>query len=578
MVKTKRHQAFVPVYDASRYHYPMRFLAALLLLTTLPALPQDRSQARSMAISQTGIVATSQTLASQAGAQILARGGSALDAAIGANAVLGVVEPQSCGLGGDLFAIYWDAKTGKLSAINASGWSPAALTLDDIRKAGHTTMPQEGILAVTVPGAVDGWSKLHKRFGKLPWRDLFQPAIYYAETGFPVTEVIASTWKPEEAKLAKNENARKVFLPNGAAPAVGQIFRNPGLAAAYRAIARDGTPAFYRGPIAKAILRASDSQGGKLAAADLADFQSEWVDPISTDYRGWKVYELPPQGQGIAAIMMLNLFSVFPLPTYDPRGLAELHVQMEAQKLAYADLRRYVADPRSAKVPAPGMISMEYARERAKLIDPNQARCDVQPGNPPNIAGDTIYLSAVDRDGNIVSLIQSNYLNFGSAVVVDDYGFPLQNRGGLFDLDPAHPNAYAPRKRPFHTIIPAFMEKDGIHIGFGIMGGLNQAQAHAQFVSNIVDHGMNIQMALEAPRFTKTTWGGCDFLIENRIPADIRNALTARGHDLKVIGDFGNLTGGGQAVVHDSVKKVNYGASDPRKDGAAIPEPPQYWK
>jgi gamma-glutamyltranspeptidase / glutathione hydrolase len=555
----------------------MRMVAILLLVLSAPGWSQDRSQARSMVISERGIVATSQTLASQAGAQVLARGGSAMDAAIAANAVLGVVEPQSCGIGGDLFAIHWDAKTGKISAINASGWAPKSLTIDTIRQAGHAAMPQEGILAVTVPGAVDGWAKLHKRFGKLPWRDLFQPAIYYAERGYPVTEQISLTWKGEEAKLAKNANAARVFLRNGAAPALGEIFKNPQLAAAYRALAQEGPAAFYRGAIAKSILRASDSLKGRLSAEDLAEFQSEWVEPLATDYRGWKVYELPPQGQGIAAIQMLNLFSQFPLGAYDPRGLAELHIQMEAQKLAYADLRRYVADPRVAKVPAPGMISMDYARERAKLIDPNRAQCDVPPGNPPAIGGDTIYLSAVDRDGNIVSLIQSLYLNFGSAVVVDDYGFPLQNRGGLFDLDAAHPNALAPRKRPFHTIIPAFMEKDGVHIGFGIMGGLNQAQAHAQFASNIADHGMNIQLALEAPRFTKTTWGGCDFLIENRIPADIRNALTARGHDLKVIGDFGNLTGGGQAVLHDSAKRVNYGASDPRKDGAAVPEPPPFF-
>lgn len=531
-----------------------------------------------MVISSGGIVATSQTLASQAGAQVLARGGSAMDAAIAANAVLGVVEPQSCGIGGDLFAIHWDAKTGKVSAINASGWAPKALTIDMIRAAGHQAMPQDGILAVTVPGAVDGWAKLHKRFGKLPWRDLFQPAMYFAEHGFPVTELISATWKNEEAKLARNENAAAVFLRDGRSPAVGEIFRNPQLAAAYRALAQEGPSAFYRGTIAKSILRASDRLKGPLSAEDLAAFESEWVEPLSTDYRGWKIYELPPQGQGIAAIVMLNLFSQFALPTYDPRGVAELHVQMEAQKLAYADLRRYIGDPRVGKVPASGMISVDYARERAKSIDPNRAACEVRPGNPPSIGGDTIYLSAVDRDGNIVSLIQSLYLNFGSAVVVDGFGFPLQNRGGLFDLDAVHPNALAPRKRPFHTIIPAFMEKDGVHIGFGIMGGLNQAQAHAQFVSNIADHGMNIQMALEAPRFTKTTWGGCDFLIENRIPADVRNALTARGHDLKVIGDFGNLTGGGQAVLHDSGRKVNYGASDPRKDGAAVPEPAPYFR
>jgi gamma-glutamyltranspeptidase/glutathione hydrolase len=550
---------------------------AIVLLLVAPAWSQDRSQARSMVISDGGIVATSQTLASQAGAQVLARGGSAMDAAIAANAVLGVVEPESCGIGGDLFAIWFDAKTGKLSAINASGWAPKALTIDTLRKLGHTAMPQEGIHSVTVPGAVDGWSRLHKRFGKLPWRDLFQPAIYYADHGYPVTEQISAAWKTEQEKLAKDENARKVLLVNGAAPALGELFRNPQLATAYRVLAQDGPAAFYRGPIAKAILRTSDRLKGTLAAADLAEFESEWVDPISTDYHGWKVYELPPQGQGIAAIEMLNILSLFPLSTFEPRGLTELHTEMEAQKLAYADLRRYVADPRFSKPPVPGMISMDYARERAKLINPDRARCDVQPGKPPAVRGDTIYLSVVDRDGNIVSLIQSLYLHFGSDVVVDDYGFPLQNRGGLFDLDPEHPNALAPRKRPFHTIIPAFMEKDGVHIGFGIMGGLNQAQAHAQFVSNVVDHGMNVQMALEAPRFTKTTWGGCDFLIENRIPSDIRNALTARGHDLKVLGDFASLVGGGQAVVHDAKKHVNYGASDPRKDGAAVPEPAPYF-
>jgi gamma-glutamyltranspeptidase/glutathione hydrolase len=549
-----------------------RALVALFLISA--AWPQDRSQARSMVISDRGIVATSQTLASQAGAQILARGGSAMDAAIAANAVLGVVEPESCGIGGDLFAIEWDAKTGKLAAINASGWAPKGLTIDALAKLGHKTMPQEGMLSVTVPGAVDGWSRLHKRFGRLPWKDLFQPAIYYAEHGYPVTELIAAAWKIEEPKLARDVNARKVFLP---APAAGEIFRNPQLAAALRALAQDGAPALYRGAIAKAILRTSDRAGGFLSAADLAEFEAEWVDPISTDYRGWKVYELPPNGQGIAAIEMLNLFSMFPLASYDPRGLAELHTQMEAQKLAFADLRRYIADPRFAHPPVAGLISMDYARDRAKLIDPDRAQCDVQPGRPPAIGGDTIYLAAVDAEGNIASLIQSNYLNFGSAVVVDDYGFPLQNRGGLFDLDPSHPNALAPRKRPFHTIIPAFMERGDLQIGFGIMGGLNQAQAHAQFVSNVVDHGMNIQLALEAPRFTKTTWGGCDFLIENRITADIRNALTARGHDLKVLGDFANLMGGGQAVLHDSSKKVNYGASDPRKDGAAVPEPPPYF-
>ncbi len=550
-------------------------LCGLLLMTVTHA--QDRSQARSMVMSDRGIVATSQTLASQAGAQVLARGGSALDAAIAANATLGIVEPESCGIGGDLFAIYWDAKTGKLSAINASGWAPKALTIDVLKSMGLTAMPQQGIQSVTVPGCVDGWARLHKRFGKLPWKDLFQPAIYFADHGYPVTEIISVAWKGEVARLARDQNAARVYLTGGKAPEAGQVFRNPQLAAALKLIAAEGAPAFYRGAIAKAILKTSDRLGGKMAMADLSEFESEWVEPIATEYRGWKVYELPPNGQGIAAIEMLNLFSQFPLPTYQPRGLLELHTQIEAQKLAYQDLHRYVADMRFSKVPLAGMMSMDYARERAKLIDQNQAHCDVAPGNPPTVAGDTIYLSVVDREGNIVSLIQSVYEHFGSKVVVDDYGFALQNRGGLFAFDPSHPNALAPRKRPFHTIIPAFMEKGDVHIGFGIMGGLNQAQAHAQFVSNVVDHGMNIQMALEAPRFTKKNFGGCDVLIENRIPPEVRQGLEAKGHRLRVMGDFSNEMGGGQAVIHDAATGVNYGASDPRKDGAAVPEPAPYF-
>jgi len=538
---------------------------------------QDRSQARSMVISDRGIVATSQTLASQAGAQVLARGGSAMDAAIAANAVLGVVEPESNGIGGDLFAIYWDAKTGKLSGINASGWAPTGLTIDFLKSQGLTAMPQEGIHSVTVPGCVDGWEKLHRRFGKLPWADLFQPAIYFADHGYPVTEMIGEAWKTEEGKLGKDQNGRRIFLHDGHAPRIGEMFRDPEMAAALKLIAAQGAPAVYRGAIAQAILNTSRRLGGKLTAADLAEFQSEWVEPISTEYHGWKVYELPPNGQGIAALQMLNLFSLFPMADYAPRGADELHIQIEAQKLAYADLARYVADQRFSKVPVAGMLSMDYARGRAGLIGADRARCDVPAGTPPAVHGDTIYLSVVDHDGNIVSLIQSLYQHFGSGVVVDGYGFALQNRGGLFEFAPGHPNALEPRKRPFHTIIPAFMEKSDVHMGFGIMGGLNQAQAHAQFVSNVVDHGMNIQMALEAPRFTKKTFGGCDVSIENRIPPEIRSALTARGHELKVLGDFSSDMGGGQAVVHDAASGVNWGASDPRKDGAAVPEPAPYY-
>jgi len=530
-----------------------------------------------MVISDRGIVAASQTLASQAGAQVLARGGSAIDAAIAADAVLGVVEPMSCGMGGDLFALYWDARTGKLTGLNASGWSPQALTPEFLRAQGHTSMPQAGIHSVTVPGCVNGWNKLHQRFGRLPWGELFQPAAYYAEHGFPVTELIQAGWRNSLNTLNADENARRVFLRDGSAPEVGEMFRNPQLAGALKLVAAGGAEAFYRGPIAKAILRTSDRLGGTLAAADLSEFNAEWVDPVSTEYRGWKVYELPPNGQGVAALEMLNIMSNFPLFNYPARGVEELHIQIEAQKLAYADLARYVADPRFSRVPVEGLLAAAYARQRSELIRMDAARCTAEPGNPPPTAGDTIYLSVVDRDGNIVSLIQSLYLSFGSGVMVEGYGFHLHNRGALFTLDPQHPNVLAPRKRPFHTIIPAFMEKDNVHIGFGIMGGFNQAQAHAQFVGNVVDHGMNIQAALEAPRFTKLNFGGCDLMIENRVPPEVREALQARGHRLQVLGDFATDVGGGQAVIHDSRTGVHYGASSPRKDGAAVPEPHPYF-
>jgi gamma-glutamyltranspeptidase / glutathione hydrolase len=528
-----------------------------------------------MVISDRGIVATSQTLASQAGAQVLARGGSAVDAAIAADAVLGVVEPMSCGIGGDLFGIYQDAKTGQLTGINSSGYAARAITIETLKAMGLDNMPQKGIQTVTVPGCVEGWSKLHQRFGKLPWSELFQPAIYYAEHGFPVTEIIHEAWKLFAERLSEN---KAVYLPHGEAPQVGEVFRNPQLGAALRLIANEGPPAFYQGPISKAILATSSRLGGKLAAADLNEFQAEWVQPVSTEYHGWRVYELPPNTQGIAALEMLNIFAQFPLHDYASRGVEELHIQIEAQKLAYADMHRYVADPRFAKVPVDGLLSLSYARERAQKIDLQKANCEVPPGKPLEIGRDTIYMAAVDAEGNIISLIQSLYSSFGSGVVVDSYGFALQNRGALFTLDAEHPNALAPRKRPLHTIIPAFMQKDNVRIGFGIMGGFNQSQAHAQFVSNIVDHGMNVQMALETPRFTKLTFGGCDVSIENRVPPEVRSALQARGHQLKVLGDFSDTVGGGQAVVHDAASKINYGASDPRKDGAAVPEPHPYFE
>ena len=422
-----------------------------------------------MTMTQGGIVATSQTLASQAGAQILARGGSAIDAAIAANAVLHVVEPMSNGLGGDLFVIYREAKTGKLTGINASGWSPKGLTIDYLKRKGLEKMPELGIDSVTVPGCVDGWAKLHARFGRLKWAELFAPAIYYAENGFPVTEIIAGYWSLAEKKLASNAHAKEVFLPGGKPPVAGQVFRNPALARTLRMVAAGGADAFYRGEIAKAILATSERLGGTLRAEDLSEFQAEWVTPISTDYRGWKVYELPPNGQGIATLEMLNLFERFTFAK--PDHADTLHLKIEAQKLAYADLMRYIGDPKFSKVPVAGLLSKAYAAERAKHIDLARASCDVPPGTPPEGAGDTIYLSTVDREGNVASLIQSVYLSFGSGVAVDGMGFHLHNRGGLFVLDPEHPNALAPRKRPFHTIIPGYMEKDSLHVGFGIMGG-----------------------------------------------------------------------------------------------------------
>ena len=531
-----------------------------------------------MTVARRGIVATAQTLASQAGAQVLARGGSAVDAAIAANAVLSVVEPMMNGPGGDLFALVWEAKTGQLTGLNASGWAPQKLTPEFLHKAGYSSMPATGIHTVTVPGCVEGWERMHKRFGKLPWKDLFLPAIYYAENGFPVTELIQWDWENAASKLRDDDNARRVLLPNGSAPRVGEIFRNPELGHAFRLIAELGAAAVYGGPIGEAILKTSNRLGGTMSIDDLREYKSEWVQPISTEYRGWKVFELPPNGQGIGALQMLNIMENFPLPDYSQTSTAALHVEIEAQKLATQDLKRYIGDPRYSTIPLNGLLSKDYARSRAQLIDPHKANCDVEPGQPAPGHGNTTYLSVVDKDGNIVSWIQSISDIFGSGIGVDGMGFLLHDRAGGFVLDTGHPNVLGPRKRPFHTIIPGFMEHGSQHIGFGIMRGMNQAQAQAQFVSNVVDHGMNIQLALEAPRFTKPDIGGCDLRIENRVPESVRDELTKFGHRLLVMGDYSGWMGGGQAVLHDSATSVNYAASSPRKDGAAIPEPDPYFQ
>jgi len=540
-------------------------------------LAHDRWQARSMVIARGGIVAAEHPLAAQAGAAILARGGHAVDAAIAAHAAMGLVAPMSNGIGGDLFAIVYEVKSGKLYGLNASGWAPSHLTIDLLRGKGNERMPQRGIYAVTVPGCVDGWEKLRARFGRKSYAELLAPAIQYAEEGFPVTELVANLWAESERILRRDENAARTYLPGGRAPRAGEIFRNPDLAWSYRLIAQQGRDGYYKGEIAQRIVAYSQRLGGTMTPADLAEFSSEWVEPISTAYRGWTVYEIPPNGQGIAALVMLNILENFPLKDYGHNSAEALHVMIEAKKLAYADMLRYVADPKFARVPVAGMLSKEYARERARRIDPQKANCEVAHGTPPGAGGDTIYLSVVDREGSMVSFIQSNYSStgFGAGLVADGTGFALQNRGALFTLDSGHPNALAPRKRPLHTIIPAFMERGHMRIAFGIMGGWNQSQAHAQFVSNIVDHGMNIQAALEAARFNKDTFSGCDVMMEARVPAAVRAALEGREHKIILRGDFARPMGGGQAVLRDFAAGVNYGASDPRKDGAAIPEPPR---
>jgi len=538
-------------------------------------MAQERWQARSMVISSRGIAATSQTLASQAGAQILARGGSAVDAAIAANAVLSVVEPMMCGIGGDLFAIHYEAKTGSLSGINGSGWAGKGQTLEAYKAKGLFGIPSTGIHTATVPGAVDGWWQMHKKFGKLPWAELFQPAIYYARNGFPVTEIIQEDWAGTARKLAGDENARKYWLVDGRAPRVGEMFKVPALGDALELIAKGGRDAFYLGPIARSILKTSKRLGGTLEAADLAEFTSEWIAPIAVDYRGWKVYEMPPNGQGIAALMMLNLMEKFGLPGMEQRSAEAMHLKIEAQKLAYRDLYAYVADPRQAKVPVGGMLSKEYAAARAKGISLDAANCDTKPGEPE--MGHTIYLSVIDKDGNTLSWIQSISDMWGSGVAVDDYAFHLHDRGGNFSSDPAHPNVLAARKRPFHTIIPGFMEKGQVKIAFGIMRGGNQAQAHAQFVSNVVDHNMNIQAALEAPRFTRRSVEGCGVMLEGRLDAAAMEKLKALGHYVDWRAEYSGQMGGGQAVMLDSVTRMHYGASSPRKDGAAIPEADPYF-
>lgn len=559
---------------ASYLHAGIAF-TTIAVLATFATLAQDRGQARSMVISKNGIVAAESPLAAQAGVQILEHGGNAVDAAIATNAAMGVVAPMMNGMGGDLFVIVYDAKAGKLYGLNASGWAPKGLTPEYLHKQGLRDMPQSGINSVTVPGVVDGWQKLSERFGRRKLSDDLAPAIRLAQDGFPIPELTSAVWALSVDLLRSDDAASKLYLPQDRPPKTGDIFRNPELAESLREVAAGGRDAYYKGAIGAKILDASKRHGGVMTAQDLAEYSSEWVEPISTTYRDWTVYEMPPNGQGLAALEMLNILETQPLGQKDTGfgSVKTLQVMIEAKKLVYADLAKYIGDPRNQKLPVATLLSKDWAAQRAKLIDEDHANCDASAGI---IGGgtDTTYLSVVDRDGNMVSLIQSNYEAFGSGIVAPGTGFVLHDRGGLFTLDPASPNLLAGRKRPLHTIIPGFAQKGDTRVAFGIMGGWNQSQAHAQFMSDIADFKMNIQAALEAPRFTKKTFSGCDVEMENRFSQKVRDELSAKGHKITVRGSFSSKMGGGQAVLRDFATGTNYGASDPRKDGEAIPELP----
>ena len=477
---------------------------------------------RSLVATTRGIVAASSPLAAQAGAQMLARGGHAVDAAIAANAVLGVVEPFMNGMGGDLFAMVYESGPDALHGLNASGPAPRGLSPAFLRSQGIHVMPSSGIHSVTVPGAVAGWAALHERFGRLGFAELLAPSRFYAEQGFPVGPTVAERWAAVQDAVSAEPASAATYLPGGKPPAAAAIFRNPDLAGSLRLVAEHGRDAFYRGAIAEAIAGLSRARGGAMTTGDLASFEPEWVTPVSTRYHGWTVYELPPNTQGIAALMMLDLMEQMPLGRFGFHSVDALHAMIEAKKLAYADMLRWVGDTRFAAAPVPALLDKRRAARRAASIDPARAAAHVEPDHLDGLTtgpgGDTVYLAAIDREGNIVSLIQSIFQGFGSGLVAPGTGFALQNRGALFTLEPGHPNELAPGKRPLHTIIPGFMRKGDVRIGFGIMGGFNQAQAHAQFVANVADFGLDIQQALEAGRFTKPTFSGLDVSSRKRFP------------------------------------------------------------
>ncbi len=558
-------------------------LAALLplLVMTLPALGYDRITgetfaSRSEVIAPHGMAATSQPLATQIALDILKAGGSAVDAAIAANAALGLMEPVGCGIGGDLFAIVWDAEKGELTGLNASGRSPASLTLEYFREQGLEKIPALGPLPVSVPGTVDGWFELHGRYGRLPMQEILAPAIRYAREGFPVSELIAYYWQRNAGYLEEYPGFAETFMPNGRAPRKGEMFANPRLADTLEKIAQEGRDVFYRGEMARKIADYMQENGGFLTYEDMAAHRSEWVEPVSTTYRGWEVFELPPNGQGIAALQMLNILEGFDIASMGFGSADYLHVLTEAKKLAFEDRARYYADMDFADVPVERLISKEYAAERRELIDMERAARSLPAGDVQLENGDTIYLTVADSDGNMVSLIQSNYRGMGSGMTPGDLGFVLQDRGELFSLEPGHPNVYEPGKRPFHTIIPAFVMRDGKPLmSFGVMGGAMQPQGHTQIIVNMVDFGMNLQEAGDAPRLRhsgssqptgETMTDGGTVYLEHGFDEAVHRALLRRGHRL---GGTDGGFGGYQAIMKDHGEGVYYGASESRKDGQA---------
>jgi gamma-glutamyltranspeptidase/glutathione hydrolase len=531
---------------------------------------------RSEVFAEHGMAATSHPLATEIALDILKQGGSAVDAAIAANAALGLMEPTGCGIGGDLFAIVWDPESESLSGLNASGRSPRSLTLEYFKEQGLEKIPPRGPLPVSVPGTVDGWYALHEQFGRLSMARNLAPAIRYAREGFPLTEVIAQYWALNAEALADYAGFAEVFMPGGRTPRKGEIFRNPRLADTYEKIAKGGRDAFYKGEIARRIAAYMKEQGGFLAYEDLSAHKSEWVDPVSADYRGYTVWELPPNGQGIAALQILNILEGYDIAAMGLDSAEYVHTFVEAKKLAFEDRARYYADPAFVDVPVDYLVSQRYADARRKLIDPEKASLELPAGDDSLRPGDTIYLTVADESGMMVSLIQSNYRGMGSGMTPGGLGFILQDRGELFSLDPAHPNVYAPGKRPFHTIIPAFVTRDRKPwLSFGVMGGGMQPQGHAQILVNLVDFGMNLQEAGDAPRIRhdgsseptgEVMSDGGTVYLESGFGEATRAGLEKRGHRLAP-GDGG--FGGYQAIRRDHEQGVYAGASESRKDGHA---------